>query len=445
MSALARYFNTLGKHVYGYDKTATALTEQLSSENIWVSYEDTIEDLPDFIQNESPEHILIVYTPAIPITSKQFNFLKLNHTLYKRSQVLGMITVNFKTVAVAGTHGKTTTSSLVTHLLMTKGLKPSAFLGGISKSLDSNFIAGSSQGRDSIVVVEADEFDRSFLTLHPYLAIITSTDADHLDIYGTANELLQSYRQFAKQIVSDGKLIYKKGLDIGTAGLSYSITEKADCNGINIRIHNNQYVFDYQWGEVLIKDIVTGLPGRHNVENAVAAITIALLMGAGADEIKHGVQSFKGIKRRFDIQYNQNGITYIDDYAHHPEEISALLNSVKEMFDGKKITAVFQPHLYTRTRDFAEGFARSLSIADTTYLLPLYPAREMPIAGVSSNLIGNRMTNKVRYCNMNELINTLRSEPIEVLLSIGAGDIDTLVNPLQSFVSQKAEDANAKV
>ncbi|MBK8845304.1 MAG: UDP-N-acetylmuramate--L-alanine ligase [Bacteroidetes bacterium] len=425
MSALARYFNTMGVHVYGYDKTPTPLTAQLTSENISIGYEDTIESLPDFLQSESPEHILVVYTPAIPIDSKQYNFLKLNHTLYKRSQVLGIITRNFKTVAVAGTHGKTTTSSLVTHLLMTKGLKPSAFLGGISKNLGSNFIAGNTQSSDSIVVVEADEFDRSFLTLHPYLAIITSTDADHLDIYGNANALLESYQQFAKQVVPGGKLIYKKGLDLGADGLSYSITEKADCNGNNIRIQNNQYVFDYQWGDVLIRDITTGLPGRHNVENAVAAITIALLLGAGVDEIKYGVSSFKGIKRRFDIQVNTNGITYIDDYAHHPEEISAFLNSVKEMFTGKKITVVFQPHLYTRTRDFAMGFASSLSIADTTYLLPLYPARELPIVGVSSSLIGDMMTNRVRYCHMSELIDHLKDEPIEVLLTIGAGDIDT--------------------
>lgn len=438
MSALARYFHAMGMQVAGYDKTETTLTQELISENIAVQYDDDVKKLPAFLSNDNHESVLVIYTPAMPSDLKLLNYLKLQQTLYKRSQVLGMIAANTSTVAVAGTHGKTTTSCMVTHLLKTKGIQCSAFLGGISKNYNTNFIAGSFNQTPHTVVVEADEFDRSFLTLFPKYAIITSTDADHLDIYNTADELLKSYNQFASQVAHDGKLVCRLGLKVNVPNMiTYAINEPADARGYNIRIENHEYVFDYSYNGNNINNIRSGMPGRHNVENVVAAITIALLHGAGVDEIKQGVSSFTGVKRRFDYQIKSKDVVYIDDYAHHPSEIEAAIKSAKELYPGMHTTVIFQPHLYSRTRDFADGFASSLSLADTTILLPIYPARELPIANVNSEMIKNKMTGECELCEKSDLLEMLTSYKTALVMTLGAGDIDTFVAPVRQLLNKK--------
>jgi UDP-N-acetylmuramate--alanine ligase len=430
MSGLARYFHHLGCVVCGYDKTNTPLTDDLHNEGICVVFEDRHDWIPMSFQ-EADKDTLIIYTPAIPKDSDILNFFKRKgFELYKRSQVLGIISKSMFTIAVAGTHGKTTTSGMIAHILKDSGKDCSAFLGGISSNYQTNVL----YGNNNIVVVEADEYDRSFLTLYPDVAIITSMDADHLDIYGDHAQLNESFRLFASQIKQGGVLIYHKGLPLGE-GLTYAMNEKADAVASNVRIEEGNFYFDFNNASTSIPDIKMGIAGLHNIENAVAAIEAALHVEVSADAIHEALGSFKGIKRRFEyIVRNQEHI-YIDDYAHHPEELRAAITSVKTLFPDKKLTVIFQPHLFTRTRDFADGFAEVLDMADELLLLDIYPARELPIEGVDSRMLLDRMklANK-RICSKQESIDHVATERPELLLTVGAGDIDQLVQPLKQVL-----------
>jgi UDP-N-acetylmuramate--alanine ligase len=427
MSGLARYFHHLGCVVCGYDKTSTDLTNELHREGIPVIFDDRQEWIP--LSFQSPDAgTLIIYTPAIPKDSSILNFFRnKGFELFKRSQVLGIISKGMFTVAVAGTHGKTTTSTMVAHILKDSGRDCSAFLGGISSNYHSNVL----YGKNNIVVVEADEYDRSFLTLYPDVAIITSMDADHLDIYGDHSHLTDSFRQFASQIKPGGKLIHKKGLPLET-GFTYAVEDEADANASNISIENGDFYFDFKNSYTHITNIKMGIAGMHNIENAVAAIEATLLLDVAADAIKSALGSFKGVKRRFEYIIKNDHQIFIDDYAHHPEELKACIRSVKKLYPGMKLTTIFQPHLYTRTRDFADGFAEALDMTDELIILDIYPARELPIEGVNSDMILDRMKmwNK-RRCGKQEAIDVVKNEKPVLLLTVGAGDIDQLVEPLK--------------
>jgi len=427
MSGLARYFNHIGCIVCGYDKTPTDLTDSLRNEGIQIVFEDYSEAIPKSFR-DIDSGTLIIYTPAIPHDSNILNFFKnRGFELFKRSQVLGIISKGKFTIAVAGTHGKTTTSTMVAHILKDSGIDCSAFLGGIATNYETNVLFGDS----NIVVVEADEYDRSFLTLYPDIAIITSMDADHLDIYGDHAQLTESFKQFASQIKMGGALIHKKGLPLDT-GFTYSIDGDADATATNIRIENGDFYFDFVRGSITIPNIKMGIAGTHNIENAVAAIETALRLHIDYDAIKSALGSFKGVKRRFEYILKNDAHIYIDDYAHHPEELRAAITSIKKLYPGKKLTTIFQPHLYTRTRDFVDGFAEVLDMSDELILLDIYPARELPIEGVSSDIILDRMklANRYKY-GKQEAINKIRAEKPELLLTVGAGDIDQLVHPLK--------------
>jgi UDP-N-acetylmuramate--alanine ligase len=436
MSGLARYFNHLGCMVCGYDKTSTPLTDTLEHEGIKVIFEDDSNLIPTAF-TKPDDATLVIYTPAIPKNSLILNFFRqAGFELYKRSQVLGIISKGMFTVAVAGTHGKTTTSSLIAHLLTEAGKSCSAFLGGIAANFESNVVYGNS----NIVVVEADEYDRSFLTLYPDLAVITSMDADHLDIYGDHEQLADSFRMFASQIKSGGKLIAKQGLPLKHQFTSYTIgAEAADAIGHNIRVEQGSFYFDFVSGDFTIKNIQLGLPGLHNIENAVAAIQVALFMEIDTDVIKSALASFKGVKRRFEYVVKTEHRIYIDDYAHHPEELKACINSVKRLYPELKLTVVFQPHLYTRTRDFAEGFAQALDMADELLMLDIYPARELPIAGIDASTVLDKMQlQQKQLLGKAEVIAYIRQQRPELLLTVGAGDIDQLVEPLKQALEDVA-------
>ena len=438
MSAIARYFNKLGVKVAGYDKTETELTITLANEGIKVHYQDDPDALLNLIS--SVEETLVVLTPAIPKGHKEWAWLAHNnYTILKRSAVLGLITDVYKTIGVAGTHGKTTTSTLIAHLLKQSHVDCSAFLGGISANYQSNLLLNQNKLaiENQWMVVEADEFDRSFLTLHPTTGIITSTDADHLDIYGDHKSLEASFLAYAEQVKET--LIIKKELTLATNSFktsakvsSYSVKQEADYYADNIRITGDQYFFDLHYGNQVIENLFLGIPGLHNVENAIAASAASLIAGINAEELRHGLQSFKGVKRRFEYILKQDDITFIDDYAHHPEELRAIISSVKQMYPLKKLTAVFQPHLYTRTRDFVDGFAECLSLADDVILMDIYPARELPIEGVTSAIIYDKLTCKEKtMCNKKDALELILSKKPELLLTVGAGDIDQLIDPLK--------------
>ncbi len=431
MSGLARYFHHLGCIVCGYDKTSTELTTELHNEGIQIIFDDNAEWIPLSFQ-QPDEGTLIIFTPAIPKNSQVLNFfIDRGFELFKRSQVLGLISKGKYTVAIAGTHGKTTTSTMVAHILKDSGVDCSAFLGGIASNYNSNVL----YGKNDIVVVEADEYDRSFLTLYPNIAVITSMDADHLDIYGDHAHLTDSFKLFASQIKEGGVLIHKQGLPLDT-GYTYSIKEQADATATNIRIENGSFYFDFKNADADIKDIQLGIPGFHNVENATAAIEATLRLGVSADAVKSALASFRGVHRRFEyIVKNENRI-YIDDYAHHPEELRAAINSVKKLYPNKKLVTIFQPHLFTRTRDFVDGFAEVLDMTDELILLDIYPARELPIEGVDSNMILSRMklANK-RILSKQDTIEAIKNEQPELLLTVGAGDIDQLVEPLKNALT----------
>ena len=444
MSALARYFNHYKIKVAGYDKTETALTKELNQEGIAIHYTDDKELLQSYLGKTDKQDVLIVYTPAIPRDHNEYKWLLQNgYTIKKRSQVLGDITRQFKTIAVAGTHGKTTTSSLIAHLLKTAGIDCYAFLGGITKNYNSNLLLGKETEKDkTYVVVEADEYDRSFLTLHPDIAVITSVDADHLDIYGDIKFMHESYTLFSKQVKSRGTLIVKKNVDktltLDSKRFTYDVTLKSDYTTQNVRIENGNFMYDVVCPVGVINDVQLGLPGLHNVENSIAAVVVARQLGISDEHIKKAFCSFQGVKRRFDYRVKKNGVVYVDDYAHHPEELKAAIGAARQLYPDKKITGIFQPHLFSRTRDFADGFAESLDMLDETILLDIYPARELPIEGVNSQMLLDKMKsrNKVLLKKTEVLDYIGRTQP-EVLMTLGAGDIDTLVEPLEKLLAAR--------
>ena len=430
MSGLARYFKKRGCVVCGYDKTGTPLTEMLRNEGIPVVFLDDEDGIKvSFLKNDPTT--LVIYTPAIPSNSRILNYFKNGgFTMKKRSEVLGIISKSMYTIAVAGTHGKTTTSSIIAHILKHSGYDCSAFLGGISSNYNSNVLFG----ENNTLVVEADEYDRSFLTLHPDIAIVTSMDADHLDIYGDQSHLIESFKQFTSQLKEGGRLIYKEGLDL-SGGKTYSANIVADIQAVNVRIQDGSFYFDFKNANLIIEDIQLGLPGLHNIENAVAAIEVALHLGIDPEKIPLALASFLGVKRRFEHVVKDINHTYIDDYAHHPEELRACINAVKSLYPGKKLTAIFQPHLFTRTRDFADGFAEVLSLVDNLILLDIYPARELPIEGVTSSMILDKVNNASKQnLSKQDAVEYIRSSKPELLLTVGAGDIDKLIEPLKTIL-----------
>ena len=430
MSAIARYFKAKGYNVAGYDRTPSVLTHELEAEGIDVNYSDEIEAIPvDYRDNRNT---FVVFTPAIPKDNAQYNFFLSNDfVMQKRAQVLGDITRRERGLCVAGTHGKTTTSTMIAHILKQSHVDCNAFLGGISKNYTSNLLLSD---KSDYVVIEADEFDRSFHHLSPYMAVITATDADHLDIYGNYEAYVESFNHFTSLVQPGGVLIVKKGIVIdpriaeNVTLYSYSATEKADFYAENIRIGSGKLLFDFVTPTTKICDIDLGVPVLVNVENAVAAMAVAFLAGATDSELKSGIASFAGIRRRFEIHYKSDKFTLIDDYAHHPMEIEASLKSINALYDDRKIAVVFQPHLFTRTRDFYADFAKALSHASQVVLVEIYPAREMPIEGVSSKIIFDEITSPLkRLTTKKDLISTRDEIDFQVLLVVGAGDIDTLI------------------
>ena len=430
MSAIARYFAKRGVVVCGYDKTRTNLTIDLEHEGVLISYLDDESALPVCF-HENHEDTLIVYTPAIPKTSLILNYFKdKGFSLKKRSEVLGVISEGMFCVAVAGTHGKTTTSSMIAHILTDTGFGCTAFLGGITSNYSSNVLFG----KNNVVVVEADEYDRSFLTLRPDIAVVTSMDADHLDIYGDESHLHESFYLFVDQLKENGKLFVKDGLPLN--GITYSANPSSALNATKIHVANGNFVFDFNDGYTSIKELSLAMPGKYNVENAVAAIGVALSLGIHPKSIKKAVASFKGVKRRFEKQVNTKEHIYIDDYAHHPEELKACFDAVRQLHPHKKLTVIFQPHLFSRTRDFADQFAKVLSTADDVILLPIYPARELPIEGIDSQMLWSKMTLETKeLCGKDLIIERIKNKNPELLLTVGAGDIDTLVEPLKNTLS----------
>ncbi len=438
MSALARYFHRKGVHVMGYDRTSTALTTELEMEGISIQYEDSVMSLPQLLHSTPKEKILVVRTPAVPKDSAQLQyFLQHEYRIWKRSELLGYITQLDDTIAIGGTHGKTTTSTLVAHILHST-IGCNAFLGGISSNFKSNVLLSDT----SRTVVEADEFDRSFLTLFPKISALTSMDADHLDIYGDEASIREGFLLFLKQTRGDGSVVVKKELNIhedlksARSGVfTYSILSDADYVATNIRIEEGAYVFDFKSPFGQLNNVRLGLPGRHNVENAVVAMACSLLSGVSINDLPNVLESFKGVARRFDVRFKGESGVYVDDYAHHPTELSACIRSVKELFPNKKIVGVFQPHLFTRTRDFADGFAESLAILDVPILLPIYPARELPIEGIDSQWLFDKIQKDEKYLEEKDAIFTLLNKlQFDVLLTLGAGDIDTLVSPLEVYM-----------
>ncbi|WP_223032834.1 UDP-N-acetylmuramate--L-alanine ligase [Hanstruepera marina] len=417
MSALARYFHANKKQVSGYDKTRTEITDDLSDLGISIHFEDTVANLDSSLLNAN--NTLIVYTPAIPKDHKQLAYFNNNHyTVVKRAAILGLITENTFCLAVAGTHGKTTTTSILGHLLNACDVPVTAFLGGISENYNSNLILN---GTD-VTVVEADEFDRSFLTLSPDLACITSMDADHLDIYGDAEALKSSFEDFAKKIKQSGKLFIKNGLPL--QGITYGIDDDSDYAAYNIRIENGTYVFDVKTPKTIIENIQFNLPGRHNLSNALIALAMAVEYGCPHQQLAKALASYKGVKRRFSYHIKTNSLVYIDDYAHHPEEINAVHQAVREMYPNHRVLAIFQPHLFSRTQDFADDFAKSLSQFDEVMLLDIYPARELPIEGVNSGWLLSKIENKNKQLiSKIEIISKIKESHATVVLTIGAGDI----------------------
>lgn len=429
MSNLARYFKNLGKNVSGYDKTPSALTNELIESGISIHFEDSIDAIPkDFYI----ENTLVIITPAVPKTHSEWNyFLERDFQVKKRAEVLGIITKDTFCFAVAGTHGKTTTSGILGHILNESGADVTAFIGGIVENYNSNLI-GSGK---TVTVVEADEFDRSFLHLHPNIACITSMDADHLDIYGTSEAIEESFLEFASKIEDKSNLFITKELPI--EGVTCAVNEDAVFKAFNVRIGNGSYVFDVQTPTEVIKDLHFGLPGRHNLMNALMAIAMAKLFGTPTDAIAKAIMSFKGIKRRFSYQIKTEAKVYIDDYAHHPTEINAVHQAVRELYPNQKVLAVFQPHLFSRTRDFADDFAKSLSAFDDIILLDIYPARELPMEGINSQWLMDKMTNSHKKIVVkDDLIATILASDATIIVTIGAGDIGELVPSIKKAINE---------
>lgn len=436
MSALARYFKSLGKAVGGYDRTATILTGELQAEGIDVHYTDDVSAVASCFKDKGTT--LVVYTPAIPANHSEYAFfIKGGFTVMKRAEVLGLITRSRDGICVAGTHGKTTTSGLVAHILRSSSVGCSAFLGGITNNYNTNYW---SHAESPYVVVEADEFDRSFLHLSPHLALITSMDADHLDIYGDSSHVEEAFNLFAGKVQPGGALVVKSGLLLDEESVdedleifTYGVDDReADFSAINIKLVDDLYRFDLVSPFGNIRSLKLGIPGMHNLENAVGASALALLAGVDDDELRQALESYQGNRRRFQYRIRQAGFCFIDDYAHHPAEIKAMITSLRKTYAGRQVTVVFQPHLFTRTRDFAADFASALDLADRVLLLDIYPAREQPIEGVSSNMLLGLMKNKnAALVDANSLFETIVQQPLDVLVTMGAGNIDALVPVLE--------------
>jgi len=425
MSAIARYFVANGKQVAGYDKTPTEITKSLEDLGVEIHFEDDIKYIANSFLNL--ENTLVVYTPAVPKNHSELNYFKDNNfNVLKRSAVLGEITKQTVCLAVAGTHGKTTTTSILGHLLNVCNVPVTAFLGGIGENYNSNLILN---GTD-VTVVEADEFDRSFLTLSPDLACITSMDADHLDIYGNAEELIKSFKDFSKCIKPEGKLFVRNGLPL--KGITYGIEDDSDYSAQNISIENGSYIFDVKTPKGIQKGFKFSLPGRHNLSNAIIALAMAVEYGCSYNDLAIGLETYKGVKRRFTYQIKTDNFVFIDDYAHHPEEIKAVYQAVREMYPGKKVLAVFQPHLFSRTKDFVDGFAESLSKFDELLLLDIYPARELPMEGITSEWLLNKIENpNKKLIQKSEIINEIQKSDAQIVLTIGAGDIGAEVKKIK--------------
>lgn len=445
MSALARWFLKKGLHVSGYDKTSTTLTRELEAEGMKIHYDDQVALIPNEIKADAG-NTLVIFTPAIPKDHAEHAYLKENgYTILKRSEVLGLITKDYKTIAVAGTHGKTTTSSMIAHILHAANKDMVGFLGGITTNYQSNLVMNGDVNKNTLVVVEADEFDRSFLRLFPQIAVVTSADADHLDIYGDHESVLKSFRDFIKQINKGGSLIIHESVDELLAADATHVTKnvysmtRGQFFASNITAVGGFFEFDLH-GFGKIEHVKLGVPGFHNIENSIAASVAASLCGIKTGVICKALESFRGVKRRFEYVLKTDRIVYVDDYAHHPAEIEAFLKSMRSLYGGKKLAVVFQPHLFTRTRDFAEGFSKSLSLADELYLMDIYPARELPIPGVTSDMLLKDITSPLKVrCDKSDLMEKLKASDARVVVTVGAGDIDTFVEPIKNMLKSRYE------
>lgn len=434
MSAIARYLKEEGNNVFGYDRVCTALTKELEQEGVEIVYEDNSSHIATLNVDE------VIYTPAIPSDSVILRYVKeMGIPLFKRSEALGRITRGKKTIAVAGTHGKTTTAGLTAHILKNSRIGCSAFLGGISNNYSTNFLINHNS---DYVVVEADEYDRSFLRLSPFFSLITSIAEDHLDIYGNLDNLEQAFIQFANLTDKNGRLFLKNNLPVKIESevpeTTYSLTDvDADCYASNIRVSEGTYYFDFHTPDKVYHDMKMTYPGRHNIENAVASLSMALSLGVNECEFREGLATFKGMKRRFDLRIKTDKTIYYDDYAHHPQEIEATIKSLKELYPDKRICGVFQPHLYSRTRDFAGEFAQSLELLDDIILLPIYPAREEPIEGITSDtILGKIRKSSKYYMEKDRLLPFLKTLQPELLVTLGAGDIDRFVEPITEMIRE---------
>ncbi|WP_432222283.1 UDP-N-acetylmuramate--L-alanine ligase [Flavobacterium sp. TMP13] len=430
MSALARYFKNIGKNVCGYDKTPSMLTTELIENGIDIHFEDNISLIPvDFCN----ENTLVIFTPAIPKSHSEWNyFVERNYNIRKRAEVLGIITNDTFCFAVAGTHGKTTTSAILGHILFESGADVTAFVGGIVENYNSNLI-GSGK---TVTVVEADEFDRSFLHLHPDIACVTSMDADHLDIYGSSEAIEDSFREFASKITDREHLFVAEELDL--EGVTCAVNKEAQFKAFNVRIDDGNYIFDVQTPTEILTDLRFGLPGKHNLMNALMALAMAKTYGTSTQAIQSALASFKGIRRRFSYQIKKNNLVYIDDYAHHPTEINAVHQAVTELYPDQKVLAIFQPHLFSRTKDFIDGFAASLSAFDEVFLLDIYPARELPMEGVTSEWLLGKMTNSnKKIVAKNDLLEAIATNEAAVIVTIGAGDIGELVPTIKKRLNER--------
>ena len=440
MSALARYFLFQGKNVGGYDKTPSILTKELEKEGANIHYNDSLASIPASFKNK--EETLIIYTPAISTDHKEFQYFQSNHfQIKKRAEVLGLITQSSKGLCIAGTHGKTTTSTMLAHILHQSHIDCNAFLGGISKNYNTNLLLSTTS---QYSVIEADEYDRSFHWLTPYIAVITSAEPDHLDIYGSEACYMESFEKFTSLIQPNGTLLLREGLSIkpkvqkGVKIYTYSIN-KGDYYAENILIENGEIIFDFITPNERIKEVKLGVPIAINIENSIAAMAVALLTGATQEEVKKGIESYKGVDRRFDFQIKSPNLVFLNDYAHHPAEVKQSIASIRQLYPERKITGVFQPHLYSRTQSFYREFAKSLSLLDRVILLDIYPAREQPIMGVSSQLIYDELDSSVekRLIKKDELLHIIEDESIEVLITLGAGDINTFVPFIKNILLKK--------
>lgn len=441
MSALARYFKAKGFDVAGYDRTSTLLTKELETEGISIHYNDDVALIPELYKD--PQNTMVVYTPAVPADMSELVwFREHKFNVCKRSQALGEVTRMQQAICVSGTHGKTTTSTMIAHLLHNSSVKCNAFLGGISKNFDRNLLLSN---ESDLVVIEADEYDRSFFTLTPYMAVVTAVDADHLDVYGTEKEYRAGFEEFVSLIRPDGVLLMKENLPIsprlqkGVKIYTYSI-EKGDFHAENIRIGGGEIIFDFVGPDVRIADVQLGVPVYVNLENGIAAMAMAWMNGVSEKELKTAMATFAGVKRRFDFHIKRDDIVFLDDYAHHPEELKSSIESVRKLYSDKKLSVVFQPHLYTRTRDLADEFSEALSLADEVYLLDIYPAREEPIEGVTSQMLLNKVqVGEKRVFSKEEFLAFTDQHPFEVLLMAGAGDLDLLIPTVTDKLLKKAK------